>query len=64
MKGKITRIVKDKPFGFIAGDDGQDYFFHSESIINGTIRDVRVNQEVEFDAEEGPKGLRAERVTL
>lgn len=64
MKGVVTRLVKEKPFGFIKGEDGNDYFFHSESILNGSIRDVKYGQQVEFDAEEGPKGLRAERVTL
>ena len=33
--GTIKRIVSDKGFGFIAADDGQEYFFH-QSACNGT----------------------------
>jgi cold shock CspA family protein len=28
MTGKITRVMEGKGFGFISGEDGQDYFFH------------------------------------
>jgi hypothetical protein len=32
MTGKITRIVREKAFGFIAGEDAKDYFFHRSAV--------------------------------
>ena len=32
--GTIKRIVADRGFGFIAGADGTEYFFHRNSIGN------------------------------
>ncbi|WP_296154502.1 cold-shock protein [Ruminococcus sp.] len=28
MRGRIKRFIEDKGYGFITGEDGQDYFFH------------------------------------
>lgn len=64
MTGKILRLQPEKGFGFIAGQDGQDYFFHRSS-VRGTSFDVlRVGLAVTFEATHGPKGLRAEEVRL
>ena len=30
--GKVKFYNKEKKFGFIAGDDGKDYFFHATGI--------------------------------
>jgi CspA family cold shock protein len=64
MTGKITRIVGDKGFGFITGEDGQDYFFH-RSALQGEAFEARLQGSgVSFDAVNGPKGLRAEMVRV
>ena len=39
LMGKIKK-VRDS-FGFIAGDDGQDYFFHWASVQKRSARDFR-----------------------
>ena len=31
MKGTIKRLVNAKGFGFIAADDGNEYFFHQSA---------------------------------
>jgi cold shock protein len=65
MIGKITRLVEEKGFGFIAGDDGQDYFFHRSALPEGEPFDqLLTGAAVTFDAVHGPKGLRAESVRL
>lgn len=64
MKGTVIRLVKDKPFGFIRGEDENEYFFHSSSVKNGSFNDVKYGQSVEFEPSEGEKGLRAEDVYL
>jgi cold shock protein len=63
MNGTIKRLT-DKGFGFIAANDGSEYFFH-QSVCNGTRFDeLREGQRVTFDRGQGPKGPRAENVTV
>jgi CspA family cold shock protein len=61
--GAISRIVADRGFGFIAADDGKDYFFHRTG-LNSELEFDRLSggEKVEFDVESGPKGPRATRV--
>ncbi len=54
--------MSDKGFGFVASDDGNEYFFH-QSACNVQFYELREGQAVTFDAGEGPKGPRAENVT-
>jgi CspA family cold shock protein len=60
LDGTILRIVRDKGFGFIKGDDHKQYFFHLSgaaewpTLEEGTL--------VEFTVAASPKGPRAERV--
>jgi len=62
--GTVKRLVSDKGFGFIAADDGREYFFH-QSACNGTAFDeLREGQAVTFERGEGPKGPRGENVRL
>ena len=65
MNGKIQRTVTDKGFGFVVGDDQQDYFMHKSAITDGSVfEQLRAGQVVTFDVSEGPKGKRAENVRL
>jgi CspA family cold shock protein len=60
-KGKVKFYNDSKGFGFIT-DTGtsQEYFVHS----TGLKEDVRENDEVTFDLQEGKKGLNAVNVKL
>lgn len=61
--GTIKKIVSDRGFGFITGDDGKDYFFHRDS-LDRTLDFDRLagNEKVSFDVEANPRGPRAVRV--
>ncbi len=61
--GTIRRIVADRGFGFIAGEDGKDYFFHRDALA-ATLDFDRLSdgQRVEYDVEISPKGPRAKAV--
>ncbi len=63
LNGTIKRLMSDKGFGFVAAEDGTEYFFH-QSACNVEFYELREDQAVTFDAGEGPKGPRAENVTL
>jgi cold shock CspA family protein len=62
-----TGIVKwfntEKGFGFIAPDDGSaDVFAHFSAITGNGYRELTENQRVEFDVEQGQKGLQATNI--
>ncbi|HCO03581.1 MAG TPA: cold-shock protein [Actinobacteria bacterium] len=60
--GTIKRIVADRGFGFIAGADGTEYFFHRNSVAN--FDSLRGDEPVTFEVEDSPKGPRANQVQL
>jgi len=35
LTGKIKRVMYGKGFGFIVGDDGNEYFFHAYEVERG-----------------------------
>ena len=49
-----------KGFGFVAGEDGKEYFLHQTGLKEGVT--VRENDSVTFDVEQGDKGPRAVHV--
>jgi len=60
MKGKVKFYNREKRFGFIEGDDNQDYFVHESGLKQGGA--LNENDEVTFDIEKGDKGLKAVNV--
>jgi CspA family cold shock protein len=65
MTGQISRLLLEKGFGFIAGEDGQEYFMHRSAVRDGSVfEQLREGQPVTFDGGKGEKGLRAENVRL
>jgi len=65
MNGTISKVISDKGFGFIQGEDRQEYFMHRSAVRDGSaFEQLREGQAVVFDAGRGDKGLRAENVRL
>lgn len=61
--GTIKRVISDRGFGFILGEDGKEYFFHRDGLTPSVDFDRLVGGEsVSFEVESGPKGLRAVQV--
>lgn len=61
--GTIKKLVIERGFGFIAADDGREYFFHR----SGTEVDfdsLRGGEQVTFQIEPSPKGPRAGQVRV
>lgn len=63
VTGKVTRLIPDKGFGFIAAQDGTEYFFHQSALARRDWETLQEGTSVTFEATEGPKGPRAEHVT-
>jgi CspA family cold shock protein len=60
-KGTVKFFNESKGFGFIKdANSSKEYFVHS----SGLKEDIRENDEVTFDLQEGKKGLNAVNVRL
>jgi CspA family cold shock protein len=62
MNGTIKRLVSDKGFGFVLGEDGNEYFFHQSACTSTPFDSMHEGQAVTFQRGQGPKGPRAENV--
>lgn len=59
--GTVKFFDKTKGFGFIkSSETGEDVFVHQ----SGLIDDIRENDQVEYDLEQGRKGINAVRVRV
>lgn len=61
--GTIKRLT-DKGFGFIATEEGLEYFFHQSACEGTPFDQLREGQTVSFTVGQGPKGPRAEHVSV
>ena len=62
--GKVKWFNNKKGFGFIIPDDGgKDLFVHINNILMDGYKTLSDDQAVEFESEEGEKGLQAVNVT-
>lgn len=61
MKGRVKFINEEKGFGFIKpAGAGDDVFVHSSGILD----DIYENDRVEFDLQQGKKGMSAVNVRV
>jgi len=60
VEGTVKFFNSMKHFGFIAGDDGKEYFVHSSGLKEGTS--ITEGDKVSFKPTEGDRGLKAEEV--
>lgn len=64
LRGRIRRLKNEKKYGWIAGDDGVDYFFHAYGLKKNSPRQYDQLQEqdrLEFTPvkpdEKGPRAI-------
>jgi CspA family cold shock protein len=62
MNGTVKFFNEMKGFGFIAGEDGKEYFVHTTGLAPGVS--LKDNDAVTFDVEEGDRGPKAGNVQL
>lgn len=65
MRGKLKNFVEEKSYGFIKGDDKQDYFFHT-AFLNKEFKDTKIvtGMMFDFDPTPTPKGLAAKKASI
>ncbi len=61
--GTIKKLVSDRGFGFIAAEDGKEFFFH-RSGTEGNFDSLTGGEKVTFEIEPSPKGPRARAVRV
>lgn len=62
-RGRVKWFNEAKGFGFIEQEEGPDVFVHYSAINQDGFKTLQDNQEVEFEIQEGPKGLQSSNVT-
>ena len=63
-KGTVKWFNERKGFGFLSQEDGDDVFVHYSSIQSSGFKNLDEGQSVEFETQEGPKGLQAVNVRV
>tara|TARA_Y100000590_G_scaffold38781_1_gene41557 strand:- start:990 stop:1193 length:204 start_codon:yes stop_codon:yes gene_type:complete len=64
-KGIVKEYDLSKGYGFITGDDGEDYFVHVSGLREYLkSKGVRPGQKVSFDVDYGHKGDKAINVKI
>ena len=62
MKGRVKNVNEDREFGFILGEDGNDYFFHFSNVISVDL--PTKNSIVDFETAQTEKGASATNIKV
>jgi CspA family cold shock protein len=63
--GTVKWFSQEKGFGFIQPDDGSaDVFVHFSNISGSGFRNLEEGQKVEFEPQQGRKGMEATNVSV
>ena len=63
-KGTVKWFNASKGYGFISRQEGGDVFVHFNAIIGDGYKTLNEGDKVEFEVEQGPKGLQASKVSV
>jgi len=62
QKGTVKFFNDTKGFGFITGEDSEEYFVHISGILNQD--EITQGDQVTFNVVDGDRGKKAENVAL
>ena len=60
----MSKLFPDKGYGFLTGSDGQEIYFHKNSVLGVTFENLEIGMQVRYSAELGEKGLQATTVRI
>ncbi len=63
-KGTVKWFNAAKGYGFISRNGGEDVFVHFRAIVGDGYKSLNEGDKVQFDVEQGPKGLQASNGSL
>ena len=64
QRGRVKWFEQSKGYGYLEQEDGQEVFVHFTVIQNVGFQTLEEGTEVEFEAVDGEKGLRATKVKV
>lgn len=62
--GKISKVLHQEGYGFVANEEQPRIFFHQRWLNEIQFRDLNEGDEVIFRLEDGPRGFRARELNL
>ena len=62
VQGTVKWFNMDKGFGFISQENGTDVFAHFSKIKSNGFKSLEDGQKVQFDVEQGERGLQAVKI--
>lgn len=63
-KGIIKSIKRSEGYGFVETEEGERVFFHQRWLKKAKFRDLHEGDKVVFAVNQGPRGLRANHLSL
>ena len=63
-QGTVKWFNSSKGYGFISRDSGEDVFVHFNAISGDGFRSLNEGDRVQFEVQQGPKGLQAANVQV
>ncbi len=61
-EGTVKWFNATKGYGFISREGGDDVFVHFKAIVGEGYKTLKEGDKVQFEVEQGPKGLQAAKV--
>jgi len=62
-QGTVKWFNNAKGYGFITRENGEDLFVHFKSIAGEGYKSLKQGEKVQFDVEQGQKGMQAVNVS-
>ncbi|MCP4317712.1 MAG: HPF/RaiA family ribosome-associated protein [Hyphomicrobiales bacterium] len=62
LHGRVTRLFPDEGYGFIMSANGDEVYFHRNSVVEDGWKSIEVDVQVRFTQIEGEKGPHAHSV--
>jgi len=60
----VTKLFRDRGYGFLKALDGQEIYFHRNSVLHDDFQRLEIGTGVYFSVEEGEEGLQATTVKI